>query len=172
MGKLIACIKFVIRENHNQIESVLYHARITEILENVRRFAFEEKKDPTFSKARIDNLLDKILDFQQKLVKQNDKIDTLIEGIEQLTWFTDLDDVSLMTIDELIFSTRDLHSSLLKQYIIMNELRTKGSAKDVIKEHQASLDDLKDVAADLDSRFFFLPNLPDFRQTTNELSLI
>ena len=41
-----------------------------------------------------------------------------------------------------------------------------------IKKFKAATDDLKDVAADLESRFFFLPNISDFQETTKELSLL
>ena len=77
-----------------------------------------------------------------------------------------------MSINDLISSIRDLHSSLLRQYISLGFLRSKGIAKEEIKGFKSSIDDLKDVAADLESRFFFLPNISGFQETTKELSLL
>lgn len=51
-------------------------------------------------------------------------------------------------------------------------LRKKGVAKTEIKAFKASIDDLLDVAADLESRFFYLPKIEGFEETSRELSLL
>ncbi len=56
--------------------------------------------------------------------------------------------------------------------ISVNVIRSKGIAKEEIKNFKSAIDDLKDVASDLESRFFFLPKIPDFQETTKELSLV
>ena len=154
------------------MESLTYKSRISETFENVRKLSFEEKKESVFDEAKINKLLDKILEFKRMFTEKTNKINSLVEKIEQITWFNNLDNDSLMSINDLISSIRDLHSSLLRQYISLNFLRSKGIAKEEIKKFKASIDDLKDVAADLDSTFFFLPNITDFQETTKELSLV
>ncbi len=154
------------------MESHTYKSRISETFENVRKLSFEEKKESVFDEAKINKLSDKILEFKRIFTEKTNKINSLVEKIEQITWFNNLDNDSLMSINDLISSIRDLHSSLLRQYISLNFLRSKGIAKEEIKKFKASIDDLKDVAADLDSRFFFLPNITDFQETTKELSLV
>lgn len=149
-----------------------YKPQIAETVEKVRVLSFEEKKESVFDETKINKFLDKILDFKKKFTDKTNRINSVVEKIEELTWFNKLDNDSLMSINDLISSIRDLHSSLLRQYISLSFLRSKGIAKEEIKEFKAAIDDLKDVAADLESRFFFLPNITDFQETTKELSLL
>ncbi len=72
----------------------------------------------------------------------------------------------------LISAIRDLHSTFRRQYVAFNNLRAKGVAKEAIKNFKAAMDDLRDAADDLESRFFSLPATPDFEDTTKELSLV
>jgi hypothetical protein len=154
------------------MESLTNKSKISETFENVRRLSFEEKKESAFDEVKINKFLDSILKFKSVFTDKTNKINSLVERIEQITWFNNLDNDSLMSINDLISSIRDFHSSLLRQYISLNPIRSKGIAKEEIKKFKASIDDLKDVAADLESRFFFLPNIKDFQETTNELSLV
>jgi hypothetical protein len=154
------------------MELITYKFRISETFENVRKLSFEEKKESAFDEAKINKLLDKILEFKKVFTDKTTKINSLVEKIEQITWFSNLDNDALMSVNDLISSIRDLHSSLQRQYISLNFIRSKGIAKDEIKNFKASIDDLKDVAADLDSRFFFLPDISHFQEITKELSLV
>ena len=154
------------------MESLTYKSRILETFENVRKFSFEEKKESAYDEVRMNKLLDKILEFKKVYNNKTHKINSIVEKVEQITWFNNLDTDSLMSINDLISSIRDLHTSLLRQYISLNFIRSKGIAKEEIKEFKAAIDDLKDVASDLESRFFFLPNIIDFQETTKELSLV
>ena len=149
-----------------------YKPQIADTFEKVRALSFEEKKESVFDEPKINRLLDKILEFKKTFTDKTNKINFLVEKIEEITWFNNLDDNTLMSINDLISSIRDLHSSLLRQYISLNLIRSKGIAKEEIKKFKAAIDDLKDVAADLESRFFFLPNISDFQETTKELSLL
>lgn len=154
------------------MKSLTYKATITETFESVRKLSFEEKKESAFIEGKINKLFDKILDFKRDFTNKTNKINLLVEKIEKITWFNNLDNDSLMSINDLISSIRDLHTSLLRQYISLNLIRSKGIAKEEIKKFKASIDDLKDVAVDLESRFFFLPDIADFPETTKELSLV
>lgn len=149
-----------------------YKPKIAETFEKVRVLSFKEKKESIFDETQVNNLLDKILDFKKRFTEKTNKINSLVEKIEEITWFNEIDNEILMSINDLISSIRDLHSSLLRQYISLGFLRSKGIAKEEIKSFKASIDDLKDVAADLESRFFFLPRITTFQETTKELSLI
>ena len=77
-----------------------------------------------------------------------------------------------MSINDLISSIRDLHSSFSWQYICLNAILEKGIATAEIMKFKESIDDLKDVASDLESRFFFLPKIENFQETSKELSLL
>lgn len=154
------------------METAIYKYKISETFENVRQLSFDEKKESVFDEVKINKLLDTILEFKKVFNDKSIKINALVEKIEKITWFSNLDNESLMSINDLISAIRDLHSSLFRQYISLNFIRTKGIAKEEIKNFKSSIDDLKEVAADLESRFFFLPNNFDFQETTKELSLV
>lgn len=154
------------------MDSTTYKPQILETFQKVRNLSFEEKKEAVFDEKKINKLLDTILEFKKKFANKTSKIESIIERIEKITWFNKLDNDSLMLINDLVSLIRDLHSSLLRQYVSLNFIRSKGIAKEEIKSFKDAIDDLKDVANDLDSRFFFLPNNDDFQETTKELSLI
>ena len=149
-----------------------YKPQIADTFEKVRALSFEEKKESALDEQKINRLLDKILEFKKKFSDKTNKINSVVEKTEEITWFNSLDNDTLMSVNDLISSIRDLHSSLLRQYISLNFLRSKGIAKEEIKNFKAAIDDLNDVAADLESRFFFLPNISGFQETTKELSLL
>jgi len=103
---------------------------------------------------------------------KTEKIIEINESIERVTWFNDLDDESLMLINDLISSIKDLHSTLIRQYVSLNLIRSKGIAKEEIKNFKNTIDDLKENYQDLESVYFFLPEIPDFKETTKLLSLV
>ena len=154
------------------MDSLNYTPKISATFETVRKFSFEQKQEASFDEEKINNFLDKILDFKQVFSAKTEKINSLVEKIEQITWFNNPDSDSLILINDLISSIRDLRSSLLRQYVSLNFIRTKGIAKDEIKNFKTAIDDLKEIASDLESIFFFLPNISEFKETTKELSLI
>jgi hypothetical protein len=154
------------------MDCLTYNSRIKETFQNVRNLSFEEKKEPILDEKKINKLLDTILDFKRNLTTKTDKIEDVIERIEKITWFNNLDQECLILINDLVSSIRNLQSSLQRQYISFNFLRVKGIAIDEIKSFKSAIDDLKDIANDLDSRFFFLPTNLEFEDITKELSLI
>ena len=77
-----------------------------------------------------------------------------------------------MLTNDLISAAKDLHSSLVRQYISLDFLRKKGVAKEEIKEFKTSIDELKETYQDLESVFFYLPEMPEFVETTKQLSLV
>lgn len=145
---------------------------IAETFSNIRSFSFQEKKTPILDEEGINMLLDAILDFKSTLVQKTDRIYDLNDRIEKITWFNDLDEDGLMLLNDLISSAKDLRTSLIRQYISMELLRKKNIAKDEIKDFKNSIDELKESYEDLESVFFFLPEMPDFVETTAKLALI
>lgn len=154
------------------MNSAAFKPQLIETFQNVRRFSFEVKQEAVLDEKKINHFLDKLLDFQKALTDKSLRIEILIEKIEEMTWFNDLDKDSLMLINDLISTIRSLHLSLTRQYVSLNPVRIQGLAKSEIKNFKGVIDDLKDVANDLDSRFFFLPAMEQFQETTKELSLI
>lgn len=153
------------------MDSVTSKSHIADTFSRVRDFSFQEKKDP-INEKKINAFLDAILDLKKKLEDKTNKIYRIIERIEQITWFNDLNDDSLKLLNDLISSAKDLKSTLIRQYVSLAILRRKGIAKEEIKEFKNAIDELEESYEDLESVFFFLPEMPEFVETTKKLSLI
>ncbi|WP_191860831.1 hypothetical protein [Hanstruepera ponticola] len=145
---------------------------IVDTFSSVRSFSFEEKKAPLLDEEKVNSLLDAILDFKSNLKDKTQKIYDINQRIESITWLNDLDEECLMVLNDIISSAKDLRTSLIRQYISMNYLRRKGIAKEEVKDFKNSIDELKESYEDLESVFFFLPEMPDFIETTQKLSLV
>ncbi|HEV8081845.1 MAG TPA: hypothetical protein VGP55_01505 [Chitinophagaceae bacterium] len=154
------------------MERLSFKSQISDTFSSVRNFSFEEKKASLYNEEKINALLDAILDFKDKFQEKTERINEINEKIEKLTWFDELNDECLRLINDLISSIKDLHSSLIRQYVALNYVRSKGIAKEEIRNFKSAIDDLKDSYQDLESVFFFLPEMPDFKETTKQLSLI
>ncbi len=145
--------------------------KIVHTVEEVRKISFEEKMNSSEEKMNI--LLDAILEFKSKLSEKTKKITELADTLEEITWFQieKGDNDCLMLLNDLIAQAEDLHSSLIKNYVIFTPLK-KGVAKAEIKSYKSAIDDFKESYSDLESVFFYLPEIKDFKETTKELSLI
>lgn len=154
------------------MECLSHKSEIQNTFSSVRSFSYAEKKSPLSEEELTNKFLDAILDFKSLLKDKTYRIYETNENIEKLTWLNDLDDECLMIINDLISAAKDLHSSLIRQYVSMNYLRKQGIAKEEIKDFKNSIDELKEAYSDLESVFFFLPEMPDFVETTKQLSLV
>ncbi len=153
------------------MECLTFKSEIANTFSIVRNFSFEEKK--TFlNEEKVNALLDAILEFKKVFNKKTEAINSINERIEKLTWFSEIDDETLLLLNDLISSIKDAHSTLIKQYVSLNYIRSKGIAKDEISKFKIAINDLKESYQDLESVFFFLPEIPDFKETTKQLSLI
>jgi hypothetical protein len=154
------------------MECLSHKSEISNTFSSVRNFSFEEKKFSVYNEERMNAFLDAILEFKNTFQMKTEKIIEINESIERVTWFNDLDEESLMLINDLISSIKDLHSTLIRQYVSLNLIRSKGIAKEEIKNFKNTIDDLKENYQDLESVYFFLPEIPDFKETTKLLSLV
>ena len=121
---------------------------------------------------KMNAFLDAINDFKKSLTEKSEKIFSLNDQVDKITWFNELDEECLKLINDLILAIKDLRSSLVRQYVSMSFLRQKGVAKEEIKTFKSAIDELKEVYQDLESVFFFLPEMPEFKETTKLLSLL
>ena len=60
------------------METLAHKHKISETFEQVRRFSFEEKKASAFDEARINKLLDTILEFKKAFNDKTNKISALV----------------------------------------------------------------------------------------------
>gem|GEM_PF-3538618 len=68
--------------------------------------------------------------------------------------YTKLANEALMSINDLVASIRNLHSSSFIQYSSLNMIGTNGITTNE-KKLENAMDDLQDVATDLESTLFF-----------------
>jgi len=154
------------------MECLSHKAKIQSTFSSVRDFSYSEKRN-LMSEDEVNNqFLDAILGLKESIRDKTKRIYEVNEDVEKLTWFNDLDEECLMLINDLISAAKDLQSSLIRQYISLDFLRKKGIAKEEIKDYKNSIDELKETYEDLESVFFYLPELPDFVETTKRLSLV
>lgn len=138
----------------------------------VREASFKEKSYPLTEEQLTNSFLDSILELKKILQDKTSEIFLINDMMEKLTWVNDVDEESLMLLNDLISVAKDFRSSLIRQYISLNDLRKQGLVKEEIKEFKNGIDALKEAYEDLESVFFFLPKMPDFVETTRKLSLI
>jgi Ni,Fe-hydrogenase I small subunit len=154
------------------MECLSNKSKIQNTFSSVRDFSYSEKRNLMSENDLNNAFLDAMLDLKSSIKNKTKRIFEVNDNIEKLTWFNDLDDECLMLTNDLISAAKDLHSSLVRQYISLDFLRKKGVAKEDIKEFKTSIDELKETYQDLESVFFYLPEMPEFVETTKQLSLI
>ena len=154
------------------MECLAHKSEIADTFSSIRSFSYAEKKSTLLDHESPNVFIDSLLDFKQSLREKTETIISFNDRIEKITWYNDLDEECYMLINDLIAAIKDLHSSLTRQYISMNYLKQKGFVKEEIRDLKSSIDNLKENYQDLESVFFYLPKMPDFKETTKQLSLV
>jgi hypothetical protein len=84
------------------MEGLTYKPQILETFQQVRNFSFEEKRESVIDEIKMNKFLDRIIDFKQSLKIKTDKMEEIIENTEKITWFSNLDDDSLLIVNDLV----------------------------------------------------------------------
>lgn len=134
--------------------------------------SFQEKREHLSKQQVIDSFLDRILDLKEKLTTKSKKIEKIVVMLEGITWYNNVDEEGLKLINEIISLSKDLHSTLIRFYVDLNYFIKKNVAKEEIKNLKIAIDDLKEITQDLESVFFYLPQMPQFVESTKQLSLL
>lgn len=146
---------------------------IVESFEYVRNLRYTERTDNLVqSEEEINAFLDAILDFKKSIVSKTEQIEVLVDKLESITWFDNVDDECLMILSDIISLSKDLSQNLERKYkmVGLTKIKAKGIAKNEIKNYIASIEDLKEVADDLEDVFFKLPHCEEFNSVTVEFS--
>jgi len=154
------------------MESLSYKSEIADTFSNIRNFSYQEKKSTQLDSEMTNRFLDAILDLKNYLKEKTAKINDIVDEIEKLTWLNNLDNESLMLLNDLIAIAKDLQTTLMRQYLSLKFFRTNSIAKEEINDFKNAIEDLKESYEDLESAFFHLPEMPDFKQATKKLSLV
>src|SRR4051812_18463670 len=105
------------------MECPTFRSEIYNTFSSVRSFSFEQKK-AFLNEEKVNALLDAIIEIKNLLRIKTGKINSINEELEKLTWFDDVTDDCLLLLNDLISSIKDAHSTLIKQYVSLNNIRT------------------------------------------------
>lgn len=123
------------------------------------------------SERQINSYLDAIPDLKTNIQEKTSIMQRTVGILEEITWLTDLDDDCLKGVNDIISLAKDVRSILVRYYVSINNAFRNVAGKE-IKAFKNSLDDLKEMYEDLESVFFFLPQMPKFKENTKILSLL
>jgi hypothetical protein len=154
------------------MNTITSQPQIKETVDTARFLSFEEKREAYFSESKLNQFLDQILEFKKLIALKTNKIEELTEKMELITWLDQLDEESLLLINDLISAVRDLHTSLFRQFKSVETLLEKHVGETEILAFKDAIDDLNDVSNDLESRFFYFSKNEEFINITKELSLL
>jgi len=132
----------------------------------------EKKKIKIPTEDEINHFLDKILELNRLLSIKTGKINELNNLLEKISWLNDLNEDCLKQLNELLAVAKDFHSTIIRQFASLNEIRKRGIAKEATKNLKNAIDNFKENIIDLETTFFLLPNFKEFTDTTKELSLL
>ncbi|SFC07716.1 hypothetical protein SAMN05421747_10428 [Parapedobacter composti] len=137
----------------------------------VKDASYKEKTNNT--EALINSVLDHILDLKKILSDKAAQIEQLNERIEKITWSNEpFDETSLRMMNELIAAARDLCRMLKKNYEGFGVIGGTNYVTEETERFNEAVDDLRELAQDLESIYFNLPNQPGFTEITRQLTLL
>lgn len=144
---------------------------VRETYQRVRAMSFERKQDPIVLEDD-DLYLDMINILKRKLKTGAAELSVINEKLEALTWADNLQKEELMVINDIISAARDLHFTLIRHYEKYAPMREENLAIEELDNLKEQIDLLKENYQDVESAFFILPEMPDFKDTTIKLSLM
>jgi flagellin-specific chaperone FliS len=124
------------------------------------------------SEEIVNEFLDTIILFKQDIQEQNSRLEKIISSIEELTWIVDYNDSDLEKLKSLILSCKGLYTDLVTHYVRMNKPNIIKLAKQEIKTYKMLVDGFKEAYQDVNSKFFILPNIQDFKDAESGLESI
>src|ERR1035437_5220775 len=108
------------------MECLTHKCEIQATFDTVRSITFNEKRSSFLDEDVMNSFLDRILVFKNELKAKTERITDINSKLENITWYSDLNDDSLMLLNDLISVTKDLHSSLVRQYVKLSFMKNKG----------------------------------------------
>lgn len=154
------------------MESLTSRKKIEQTYDLVSNMSYQTKKEDIYSEESINVFLDTILEFKKGINDKTNRINHLVDSMEELTWFDTPVEDDLKLLNNLIAICKDFRISLIKSYLSFSGIRQRGVAKEEIKAYKRAADDLKEMYEDLESAFFILPKDPLFVKANKELKSI
>jgi len=149
------------------MECLTQKMKILSVYKSISDFSFQEK---IIAQKSAYALVENILDLKCMLLEKSNKLDDIVKRMEAITWFNNIDDACKQLINDIIASANDLHTVLIKELKITPDIYSRGIAKEEINAFKNSIVDLKEASEDLESVFFKLPHIYEFKEITGELA--
>ena len=152
------------------VDCATQREQIARFTETVRAAAVAEQRNQHDYEQKVNRFLDFILAEKAFFQRMAEETGALLPQAEGLSWLHDLDRESLVLVQEVIAAMHGLHESMRRRYLKANVFfaRHKVGTQE-LRAYKAVADDLKELAADLHTRFFVFPNDDEFQAITNEL---
>lgn len=145
--------------------------QIARFTETVREAAVSERNNKPEYEKKVNKFLDFILEEKAFFKRQADELGAWLPQAEGLSWLSNLDDEGLALMKKVIALMGELHVAMRNHYLKANTFFTHNKVgTQELKAYKAVAADLKELAADLHTRFFVFPSDEDFQAITNELS--
>ena len=148
---------------------MLVKDRLSAVAEQVGEISFTTKRNQ-LSQEDIDQFLDSILLLKKRLITDCDKLDTLVNLVESITWFDreldeeELNEEELKMVHDIVTKLQDLYSSFNRRLHILKSIKERGIATDYINNLRDSIDSLKECSTDLEAVYFNLPQIPEYKE--------
>lgn len=143
------------------------------VVKEVDEISYKAKVKPAITEEVINKFLDQILLLKELLRNQTKELSKLNDQVEKVTWVGEpIGEENLKKINNVIAKMKDLYSSLNRQILSLKPIKKKGIATKAINEFRAEVDGIRESYEDLESVFFFLPALPEFKEAQRIISLV
>lgn len=143
--------------------------KIQETFKEVNELA-NQKNIKALKEEALNKFLDSISVFRDGLESKTQKISDINSKLEKLSWVDNLDEECLELVRGLIEKSNAVHKKLIRSYVGMSWVITKGIAKEAMRKYKVALDDLKEHNQDLADLYFNLPADIEFANRIEMLS--
>jgi predicted nuclease with TOPRIM domain len=151
------------------MECVTAKSKIQETFKEVAELT-NQKNVKALREEAVNNFLDRISVFRDALDEKTKTITDINSKFEILSWVEGIDEECLELIKGLLQKSNAVHKKLIRSYVEMSWVITKGIAIDTMRKYKIALDDLKEDNQDLEDLYFNLPADAEFADRIKMLS--
>ena len=154
------------------MSTLTLNQEIKKTFDQVKALGFKQKQQLLSEQEIVDRFLDAIPKFKKELIYRTNIMEDIADKVDLISRMGKPSQAALKELNGLISVLRDWHSVMVRDYVSLNSIRKHNIAKGEIKAYKAAIDGLKEGYEDLESIYFFLPSIPEFKETTRDISLI
>ena len=150
------------------MECITAKSKIQETFKEVTELANQKNIEAVREEA-VNDFLDQISAFRTSIEDKTNMLTNVNSNLGKLSWFHNVDDECLELIKRLLDKTNSVHKKLIRSYVNMSWVISKGIATEAMRSYKIALDDLKEHNEDLKDLYF---NLPDDIEHTKRIQTL